>query len=825
MKFDSASDVEQVCWTMKLADYTRALNRARINDLFNGFPPYSPQEVQENDIAINVNSLEGTRIAHDARAQFYGAFMKPGNYFQCRTDDGPKHRRKDYGSIFTQEMNKIMKKSMVYFETFRSKFALDVLHGIGPSTWDNPDDWCPDAMGVEDIFIPSMTLITMKNLPFFAVYRSYTAAQLIRYVRGPKVDTGWNVPLVEACIAWIDKEAAKLMGSNWQEIWTPEKAGERIKGDGAAYSIDKVPTINVFDFYYWSDDGDDLGWRRRMIIDAWSTPELRADVAPPTSLDKRPGMEFTKGQFLFNPGTRKYANKLSELVNWQYADLSAIAPFRYHSVRSLGFLLYAVCHLQNRMRCRFNESVFESLMMYFRCTSQDEAQRALKLNLFNRGIIDESLKFVPQAERHQINVQLVELGLGQNSALMRENASSYVQSTNYSGDRVEKTKFQVMAEVQNMNQLVSAGLLQAYKYQQPEYYEIVRRFCRPNSRNPDVIQFQANCLRRKLPERLLNDACWEVTSDQVMGNGNKTLEMAIAEQLMQYRNLYDPDAQRKILRDVTLAITDDPARADELVPEQQNRVTDSVHDAELSAAAMLAGTMMGLRQGVNHQEYAATLLRVLQGKVQAIQARGAVASPAELTGLQILAGQSIQGQPIPGNGVTGHLQILAQDDRSKQTVKQLGDVLGKLFNEVKAFAQRLEEMQKQQQAQNGNGVDAETKAKVQSQLIIANAKAKNARESHAEKTAQRRISFEQDQQQKAQKHAAEMRNLQTDHVQEMAQEARGHAQEMHHAEREHALDMRQGQQENALDIATGQIKALQAGQPKPGEQREPDTTE
>jgi hypothetical protein len=824
MKFDSASDVEQVCWTMKLADYSRALNRSRINNLFNGFPPYSEEEVKSNDIAINVNSLEGTRIAHDARAQFYGAFMKPGNYFQCRTDDGPKHKRQDYGTIFTQEINKIMKKSMIYFETFRSKFALDVLHGIGPATWDNPDDWCPDASGIEDIFIPSMTLITMKNLPFLAFYRSYTAAQLIRFTRGPRVDKAWNMPLVNSCIEWIDKEAAKLMGSNWQEIWTPEKAGERIKGDGACYSIDKVPTINVFDFYYWSDDGNDLGWRRRMIIDAWSSPELRSDVTP-TSLDPRPGMEFTRNQFLFNPGTRKYADKLSELVNWQYADLSAVAPFRYHSIRSLGFLLYAVCHLQNRLRCRFNEAVFENMLMYFRCSSSDEVQRALKLNLFNRGIIDESLKFVPAAERHQINTQLVELGLMQNSTLMRENSSAMTQNTNYSSDRVEKTKFQVMAEVQNMNQLVSAGLLQAYKYQQPEYYEIVRRFCRHNSRNADVLQFQANCKRRNLPEKMICAEAWEVTSDQVMGNGNKTLEMAIAEQLMQYRSLYEPDAQRKILRDVTLAITDDPARASELVPDQPNRVTDSVHDAELSASAMLNGTLMGLRQGVNHQEYAATLLRILQGKVQTIQAQGGTAPPQTLAGMQILAGQSIQGQPIQGNGALQHMQVLAQDDKSKQIVKQLGDVLGKLMNEIKAFAQRWQEMQQQQAAQNGNKVDPQTQAKVQAQVIVAKAKAQNARESHAEKTAQRRISFEQEQAQKAQRHAAELRDMQQDHNQFLRDNSQEHVQDLTHTEQEHAQDMRHTQREHALDIATGQIQALQAAQSQPGEEKEPDTTE
>ncbi len=78
MKFNDASLVESLTWQMKLADYPRAQNRARINSLLNGDPPYTPQEVQANNIEVNVNFLEGTRLAMDARSQGNTALMKPG---------------------------------------------------------------------------------------------------------------------------------------------------------------------------------------------------------------------------------------------------------------------------------------------------------------------------------------------------------------------------------------------------------------------------------------------------------------------------------------------------------------------------------------------------------------------------------------------------------------------------------------------------------------------------------------------------------------------------------------------------------------------------
>ena len=85
MDFSDASAVEQVAYSIRLSDWPRAKNRVRIQNLFNGAPPFADDE--ENK--INVNPLGGTVLAHDARAQFYGAFLRPGRYFDASTDYGP----------------------------------------------------------------------------------------------------------------------------------------------------------------------------------------------------------------------------------------------------------------------------------------------------------------------------------------------------------------------------------------------------------------------------------------------------------------------------------------------------------------------------------------------------------------------------------------------------------------------------------------------------------------------------------------------------------------------------------------------------------------
>jgi len=739
MNFSNPLAVESICQTLRLADYPRSLNRARIDSLFNGSPPYTEQEAAENHIEINVNSLESCKLAHDARSQFSNAIMKPGAFFTARTDMGPVHKRQKYGTIVSREVNKIMKRSPLYFETLRSKFAMLTLHGIGPSAWETSQGWCPDAIGIEDVMIPANTLLTMKNLPFFAIFRSYTAYELRRLTHGPKVDPAWNIPLVDSVLKWADSETAQLSGTTWPQVWSPEKMESRQKEDSGLYASDAVPTIDVLDFFFWNDDKKVSGWNRRIIVDSYGEPGV-GGVLPNRKMDG------VGSGFLYDPKTRKYGSKLSEIINFQFADLSAVAPFRYHSVRSLGFLLYAVGHLQNRLRCKFNEAVFESLMVYMRVNSLDDAERALKINLISRGIIDQTVQFLPAAERWQVNAQLSELGINENQKIINQNSSSYVQSQGKTNPDVEKTAFQVRAELNATTALISSALLQAYQYQAFEYQEIFRRFCVKNSRDVDVRTFRLNCLKAGVPEELLVPEAWELEPERVMGSGNKTMEMAIAQQWMEWRPLYDPQSQREILRISTLSATDDPGLTKLLVPEEPDKITDSKQKAMVAMGSLMLGLPVKFGVTDNRVEVTEVLIAEMAMIVGRIQKSGGMAKPEQLVGLQTV-GQTIEEQ----------LQIISQDKGNQDRVRKYSDALGQIMNLVKAFAQRLQQQMKAAAQQNGNGgPNPEDVAKIKGIEMNAAVKAKNASESHAQRTSQRQVQWEMEQKRQQQQHELDM---------------------------------------------------------------------
>ena len=747
MLFDRADEIDSIVTNLRQADFYRGQNRALIDMAANGAPPFTPEEAEANGIEVNYSDLSMCRSAHDARSQMSNAFIKPGNYFRCTTDMGDPNKRGDWGAIVTREISHIMKRSIPYFEKYRSTFALNTLHGIAPGVWANPDIWRPRSVGIDDVLIPGGTTLDMDDLPFFAIRHSWTAPQLIRKIRRPNVDKGWNIPLAEACLEWIDAETAQLQSSAYPDMWSPEKWAERMKSDGACYAADQVPTVDVFDFHFWDDRGDVAGWRRRIILDAWSEPTLAAGRVTQNRKDpKGPyGKDFAN-QFLYTSGDELYSNSRQEVISFQFADLSAVAPFKYHSVRSIGFLLYAVCHIQNRMRCKFTESVFEALMMYFRVKSEEDMQRALKVKMWNRGFIDETLQFIPANERFQVRADLVELGLRMNDQLIADSSSSYTQNANHSPDQTEKTKFQVMAEVNAAQSLVSAGMLQAYQYQEFEDREILRRFMRKNSCDPDVMTFRANCLRQRVPNRILTPEAWDCTHERVLGTGNKTQELQISQFLMENFQKFDPEPQRQILHNVTTAVSDNAALADQLVPLKGVPVSDSKHDAQLALPALMGGYPVDIKTGMNHQEYIAEILKGMAMTVKKINQRGGVATQDEIEGLV-----------NAGHHVEAHIKILAQDEEQKGVVKQFGDVLGRVMNEVKAFAQRLQQQREAAAAQNGNGqMDPEAQAKVAATMLQAKTKAELAQQSHAERTAQKRISFEQTTAQKAEAHRQQL---------------------------------------------------------------------
>jgi hypothetical protein len=757
--FNDARFLDSTSYDLVLGDANRAYHRKLINSLANGSAPYTEEECESNQIRINVNDLSMPRLLHDARSQFANGFLGQMRYFTATTDWGPLHKRSLNGSIQTKEANRLIKEDLSYFETQRSSFASLTLHGISPGIWETTERAIPRAIGVEDVLIPSGTLLDFQNLPFIFVRRSFTGKELQMITQSATRDPGWNIPFVERCLDWLDDQMTQLVNQNWPEIWSPEKWEEQKKQDGGWYASDRCPTIDCFDVYGYVDDGKETGWVRRIILDSWSNPgfDPGGKVNPPQrkkdryDSEKKSIDDTQRDDFLYSSGETKVADSWQKIMCFQFADLSAVAPFRYHSVRSLGWMLYAVCHLRNRMFCKIQEAGFEALLQYFEVDSMDDVQKALKIELGPFGVIDKTIRPVPASERWQPNVGLVELVAGMTQQVMDQNAKSFTANPTQQQQKQRETNFQRMADLQAINALVSAGINQAYQYKAVEYREIFRRLCIRGSRDVNAQRFQARCLAQGVPEDLLyHPEKVEIQSERMMGGGNQTIENMVNQSLMEALPGFDPPSQRIIRRDFVMGLTKDPAKAIELVPDAPQTYSDATERAANDVAKLLMQVPVQPLQGVSEIEYTTAMLKILGLRVQAAMKKGGMVDPKELQGLQAIA-----------QTVEQHIKIIAHDPEQKNVTKQLGDALGKLVNLIKAFAQRLQQAAKAAQAKQGqqNGQDPKTAVKVREIALTGAAKRKAKAEADAQKLAQNQVKFDMQTRQGLIEHHANLQKL------------------------------------------------------------------
>lgn len=723
MNFTSAEKVGEVVFKMKDADAAwRSTNRANMDKLYGGDPPYTIEEEESENIQINVPFPEGPVLVGNAKRQWNNAFMKPANYFTVKVDRGPRHKRADWSHILTKLVNREMKHSLPYTEKVRGEGSNCIVHGIGPKWWPNGRKWGPRLLGVEDLLIPSQTTIDFDNLNHFAVFQAYTQAQLMEFADS-KNNAGWNTKFINAIIADLN-DINQRQGTETN----PEKIAEMRKENGGYWESDAVPVVKTWSFFFRDEDNEREVWQKRVILD-------EADSAV-----------GYKDEFLFK-SKRSYGDKLSQILHVQFMDSSSKAPFKYHTVRGLGFLLYPLCHLQNRFRCRFTERAFQDLVMLFRNVNKEDVERLTSVNLYDRGmgILPEGLSIVPANERYQVNTELAAAVMSQNRQMMSEASASFVQDIESSDER--ETATLTNAKMQTVNALVGAMLTLAYTYAEHEYREDCRRMVKFSA-------FIEKAKREGVPESLLDLESWDIAAERVIGAGNKTMEVALTREMMQVRNLLPPQSQNKVLHKYLLALNDDAAETNDLVPLGEPEISNAVTFAEQSWATLMMGLPITPRAEFNHIEIAETWLKYMGATVGRIMKTGGMATPQELVGLYNVAGQTTDEQPT-GTGITAEIAAIAQDENEGQRVKRYNDALGKLMNEVKGMAQRLAE---QMQNQQGNGqLPPEAQAKIVSSGILAQSTAKIKEAAAAQKMQHKEKSFALDQRRKEAQHGLDMR--------------------------------------------------------------------
>lgn len=647
---------------------------------------------------VNVNPLYATRIAHSARANLNNAVLKPSHYFDIKLDKGPKHKREGWGHTMSAKLNRLLKREQAYSDMWDSTNAQVVLHAIGPTWYPGRENPIPREVGIEDVLVPAQTLLNFSNLEFFAVYRQWTYAELWDFTHGPAVDKGWNLPMANKLLESLAQQPLQstFMGNRWL---FPEKLAEDMKENAGIFMTSAAPSIYVWDFYYrrYDEDADTEQWDRRVVLDYQQLmPEgIRAAVS-----------KDAKENFLYEKD--EYAKGREEIIHFQVGNCSNVAPFRYYSARSLGFLLFAVCQLQARLYCKFADSTFANLLELFRNVGEDDRERLEKVDLWHMGIVPDGLSFVTAAERHEVNEGQVQMMMALNQQLMSESSSTYLPEIDTGSDK-EQTLGEAQLRLQTSANLSNALLNQLYGRAEHLYREQCRRFCIKGSKNRLVKLFRKQCREEGIPDEVIDVEAWEIMPNRVLGGGNKAIEGLQAEKLMAVRPLYDSVGQQEVLYRYTLA-NSDADLANRLVPMDEQRISDATTLATLAFGTLMEGLPVIQKRGISEFEYVKALLGLngmILGQLEEMQ-EGGPNTHSERA-------RKINGSMNAIRHTAEHLTTIQSDTSQQEQVKQLDEELRRQGSELDGYAQRLQE-EVQAAAEAGPGAGDEEQAKLQAKL-------------------------------------------------------------------------------------------------------------
>lgn len=705
MNVKSAEKVCQIIESTDTVERDRSDNRAKISRLVNGFPPVDKSTAKKLGLDILFNGLDATVLNRQANLQYSNAFQSKNQFFNLVIPSCPVEKQAEWPRLLTEFINTPMKESRGYAHLLDEKFASVVMHGIGPQFWMSKDAWLADSVALADLRVATDTNTSLSNLVWIARKVRYTTGELAVRVFGKYAAKGWNRTVIQSILK-------KYQNKNWENQdydWAnePEKMSALIKQNMAFYTSDAVPTINLWHFYHL-DQTDPI---RKCVM---------MKVVPDRSVDGA-----TRTEFLFE-SDKPVAERLEHLLHVQFGDLNGDPPFKWHSVRSLGYMLHEPAFWMSLTRCRGLQHLWENFQMLMQSSTPLDKGRTQKVELF-KGWLPNDVRIIPQAERHQIDSRLLQFFMSQMKQMMGESASAYTQNPD-TGTQKERTAFEVSAVIQTANQLLSGLLNIAFRNEVFAYREICRRFCNKKSIDPDVREFWKKVTRAKIPVQYINERLWTIEPEIPLGSGNQGLELAAATQLMSVRGAHNPEAQSIILNMYDAAVSRNARLAQRLAPVGERLgITDAQRDAEAMFGTLMVGGEVKPREGLNPIDQIDSMFMQAQQVVTRIESTGNMATMQEAAGLANVI-----------QYITELISLIAQDEQQKERVTAYMKMMGKLQNDLKGFTQRLV----QENAKNGQNGNGEAAAKVQAMLLQAQTKAEIDKAKAANKEKMKQVGFE-----------------------------------------------------------------------------------
>lgn len=668
---DSARQIHSALWE---DDRLNSLQRARVQGMIDGNPPYDPEELVQLGQAgrSNVNWGASRARVKDALIPHYDMVTSVPCYATILTDIGGPTVSAEYGRIISEEFHRMLDEWDGFLDMIQMHQKEKVIHGIGPCFWKDGIDWRPKAIKRRHFQCASNSKSANNDMKVVFIDDYMEVDELYSYILNPEVAkaTGWKEDRVKQAImqaGQVEEDRTR----NW-EWWQ-----EQLKDNCLYVSYARTSTVQIIHAYVQEFD-----------------QKISHHILTKDSLLKDDGFIYSK------------VGKFEKWSHCMRLFFDSIGNGDFKSVRGLGWEVYPFGEVSNRLNNTLVDGAIQGSCDLWQANSGADISKFAAIEIGPNRIIPPGVNHIQINKGPALNTALTVAGHFQ--MIEQSNTGSYKGSLVKEGNPV--TAEEIIAQQGEKAKIASSEAQHYIKDLDGLYAEMYRRAKNTKLvRDVDpganaALDFQKRCKDRGVPSEAIQKAV-SVKATRAIGNGSSSgrrMAMMTLYPLIQWM----PEEKKKVfLRDLFAASVDDQKAAERYGPdlnEQPPGMDESI--ASLENGSFMTGTPVVLTPDQNHFIHATYHVNFMLGLINEV--KDGVTDP-KTADLALSEG---------GPHTQEHIDLLSQNPLRKGDVQELMAMMGQVMKDADQI-RKLADEQREQEA-NANPTSDAWLAKTQERVNI-----------------------------------------------------------------------------------------------------------
>ncbi len=503
--------------TLRRADERSAVNRSRMDAMFDGAPPHDQKVLNSTGQGsrTNLNFGESQRYLDVAMSAFVDLYSSLETLVRVKVTAGEESLRAQIADIIAEEATATLRSLPEFHSNYLRLCTEFTKHGVGVTYFDNPKDWRFRVCGLSDFLIPRQTQASEDSIEVAVARRQYLLHELYGFVSNEEVatNTGWNVEETKRVIVKNARTTGRASGATFAD-W---EATQRELKNNDIYTGLENTTVDVLHIWVREFNGSVSHF-------------MCAEESPKDFLFQKVGM--------FDAPERAYL-----LFSYGVGTNGT-----YHSVRGLGHRIFNHVQTSNRMRCQR----VDSAMMAGSVMIQPETQRALEDLSFTMygpySILSPNVRVVEKVvpnltQSMEPAIADIENQLSMNVDLM----STY-------GNRSSpyRNELQTEHDLAVSSRLTGSTINLFYASWTRLLREVIRRLVSGDRKDRAVRDFFDRCADRGVPAELVKSVDFSKTiAVRAIGSGSQANRLLALRELNQISGSYDEVGRHNLIRHIT----------------------------------------------------------------------------------------------------------------------------------------------------------------------------------------------------------------------------------------------------------------------------------